>query len=92
MDDSGLNSGVPLVPPTGGSGEAWISRHLSPWDPDGFKAFLSSQFSSAAGKSSDQPVPTREDRLNRLERILSTFRVGLIRLWAEWGLLNHLFF
>ena len=70
MDDSGLNSGMPSVPPTGGSGEAWTPGHLSPGDPDGVKAFLSSQFSSAAGKSSDQPSSTREDRLERLERIL----------------------
>ena len=70
MDDSRLNSGVPSVPPPGGSGEAWIPGHLSPGDPDRVKAFLSSQFLSAAGKSSDQPDSAREDRLDRLERIL----------------------
>ena len=70
IDYSGLNSGVPSVPPQGGSGEAWVPGHLSSGDPDGVKAFLSSQFLSAAGKSSDQPNSAREDRLDRLERIL----------------------
>ena len=69
MDDSGLNSGVPSAPPSGGSGEAWAPG-LSPGDPDGVKAFLSSQFSSAAGRSSDQSDSAREDRLDKLERIL----------------------
>ena len=70
MDDSGLNSGMPSVPPTGGSGEARTPRPLSSRNLDGVKAFLSSQFLSAIGKSSDQPASTREDRLDRLERIL----------------------
>ena len=43
MDDSGLNSGMPLVPPSGGSGEAWVSG-LSPRDPDGVKAFFQASF------------------------------------------------
>ena len=73
MEDSGLNSGVPSVPPQGGSGEAWIPGHLSSGDPDGVKAFLLSQFLSAAGKSSDQPNSTREDRLDRIEKILDEY-------------------
>ena len=70
MEDSGLDSDMPSDPPQGGSGEAWIPRHLSSGDPDGVKAFLSSQFLSVNGKSSDQPDSAREDRLDRLERIL----------------------
>ena len=61
---------MPSDPPQEGSGEAWIPRLLSSRDSDGAKAFLLLQFSSAVCKSSDQPDSTREDRLDRLERIL----------------------
>ena len=70
MEDSGLDSDMSSDPPQGGSGEAWIPRLLSSGDSDGAEAFLSFQFSSAMGKPSDQPDSAREDRLDRLERIL----------------------
>ena len=70
MEDSGLDSDIPSDPPHGGSGEAWIPRLLSSGDSDGAKAFLLRQFSSAVGKSSDQPNSAGEERLDRLERIL----------------------
>ena len=88
MDDSGLNSGMPSVPPTGGSGEARTPGHLSPEDSDGVKAFLLSQFSSAVGKSSNQPISTREDRLDRLERILDEHTkrntAAELRAWQDY--------
>ena len=65
-----MNATLPSVPPTGGSGEARTPELLSSGDLDGVKAFLSSQRSLAVGKSSDQPVSTREERLDKIERIL----------------------
>ena len=70
MDDSGLNASLPSVPPSGGSGKARTPELLSLGDLDGVKAFLSSKRLSAVGKSSDQPASTREERLDKIERIL----------------------
>ena len=70
MDDSGLNASMPLVTPSGGSREARTPDLLGLGDLDGAKAFLSGQRLSAIGKSSDQPASTREERLDKIERIL----------------------
>ena len=69
MDDSWLNASMPWVTPSGVSREARAPDLLGLGDLDGVKAFLSGQRLSAVGKSSDQPVSTREERLDKIERI-----------------------
>ena len=66
MENSGLDSDVPLDTPQGDSKEAWIPKLLSYVDSDKAKAFLLSQFSSAIGTSSDKPDIAREVRLDTL--------------------------
>ena len=88
MDDSGLNASLPSVPPSGGSGEARTPKLLSLGDLDGVKAFLSSQHSLAVGKSSDQPASTREERLDKIERILDEHTkrntANELRAWQDY--------
>ena len=70
MENSGLDSDFPTDPPKGVSGEAWLPKLLSYVNTDGAKALLLGQNLSAVGQSSVQPDTTRDERLERLERIL----------------------
>ena len=88
MDNSGLNASMPSVTPSGDSREARTPDLLSLGDLDKVKAFLSGQRSSAIGKSSDQPVSTREERLDKIERILDEHTkrnsANELRAWQDY--------
>ena len=70
MENSGLDSDMPLDPPKGDSKEAWLPKLLSYVDTDGAKALLLGQNSSAIGHSSVQLDIARDQKLERIERIL----------------------
>ena len=83
-----MNASMPSVPPSGGSGEARTPELLGLGDLDGVKAFLSGQRLLAVGKSSDQPASTREERLDKIERILDEHTkrntAAELRAWQDY--------
>ena len=87
MENSGLNSDMPMENPKGVSGEAWLHKYLGyvntmrtsfpnvlhppdDWVTDGAKSYSLGQNSSAVGQSSVQLDTARDQKLERIERIL----------------------